>query len=90
MLAVAGWPLAELFHKTLAAKWDLEPLLAANDKVPSVLNGGLANTPPLFWMETIAAATLLGLITAKSNKSESGDYGFVPFGISAGKTDQQQ
>jgi light-harvesting complex II chlorophyll a/b binding protein 4 len=46
MLAAAGWPLSELWHKEIANIIGLDSILASADKAPSVLNGGLAN----FWI----------------------------------------
>lgn len=43
MLAAAGWPLSELWHKEIASVLGLDSILASADKAPSVLNGGLAN-----------------------------------------------
>lgn len=54
MLAAAGWPLSELWHKEIASLLGLESILAAADKAPSVLNGGLAN----FWIIGTAAIAL--------------------------------
>jgi Chlorophyll A-B binding protein len=90
MLAAAGWPIAELFHKAIASNFDLQPILALHDKVPSVLNGGLALTPALFWVAAIqAAATLEAVATKNANdgRSEPGDYGFDPLGYMKGKTE---
>ncbi|RYG64288.1 hypothetical protein EON64_14295, partial [archaeon] len=43
MLAAAGWSLSELCHKSLAIFFGLSRILAANDRSPSLVNGGLAN-----------------------------------------------
>merc|ERR1712127_833242 len=57
MLAAVGWPIAELFDKSIAAVFDLPTMLASGDRVPSVLNDGLEHAAfPLFWIATIAAA----------------------------------
>jgi hypothetical protein len=57
MLAVARWPLAELFHKNIASSLDLNPLLINQNQVPSVLNGRLSHTsPPFTWVAAIGAA----------------------------------
>jgi Chlorophyll A-B binding protein len=44
MLAAVGWPLSELWHKNIASVFGLPSILAANDRAPSILNGGLQNT----------------------------------------------
>jgi Chlorophyll A-B binding protein len=43
MLAAAGWPLSELWHKSFAETFGLDNILAAEGRAPSVLNGGLTN-----------------------------------------------
>jgi Chlorophyll A-B binding protein len=74
MLAAVGWPLSELYDKPLAHMWHLKPLLGVGDRVPSILNGGLAKVPPLYWVAVLAVA---GAIELKSlnNKSEWGPVG---------------
>jgi hypothetical protein len=92
MLAAVGWPIAELFHKGIASNFDMDPILAIQDRVPSVLNGGLAMTSPLFWVAAIGAAGALEAIATKNineGKTEPGDYGFDPLGFMAGKTEAQ-
>ena len=96
MLAAVGWPLAELNHNFLASKLDMEPLLVGGvrDKVPSVLNGGLALTNPLFWIGAIGAAAALEFVATKNSDSDSsrepGDLGFDPLSVLAGKSDRQR
>mmetsp|Transcript_5246 Transcript_5246/g.5802 ORF Transcript_5246/g.5802 Transcript_5246/m.5802 type:complete len:313 (-) Transcript_5246:69-1007(-) len=77
MLAAVGWPVAELAHKAIASQFDLNPILGVNDKVPSVLNGGLGLTNPLFWVTTISAAAALEFISIK-NGDNTGAFGFDP------------
>jgi hypothetical protein len=89
MLAVVGWPLAELFHKTIASNFDLQPILAQAGKVPSVLNGGLSLTSPLFWVAAISATAALEFISTKNQFKEPGDFGFDPLGL-GGETDKQK
>ena len=48
MLASVGWPAAELSHRIIADRLRLPELLGDNDRVPSVLNGGLNNNYALF------------------------------------------
>ena len=89
MLAAVGWPLAELTHKTFASQFDLEPILGLQDKVPSVLNGGLSLTNPLFWVGAISAAAALEFIATKNGDDDSrepGDFGFDPLSIMTGNT----
>lgn len=83
MLAAVGWPLAELYHKAIATNFDLPSILNVQDKVPSVLNGGLDATNPLFWVAAICAAATLEFIGTKNADAGmyQGDYGFDPFGF---------
>jgi hypothetical protein len=55
MLAAAGWIAAETLHTPLASWLDKDILLqegadSVAEKVPSVLNGGLQEVPPTFWV----------------------------------------
>ena len=60
MLAAVGWPIAELAHKSIASSFDLPSMLASADRVPSVLNDGLAHAGnPFFWIAAIAAASAI-------------------------------
>lgn len=55
MLAAAGWPLSELWHKEIADAFGLDSILASEGKAPSVLNGGLDNT----WIISAAVVSLV-------------------------------
>ena len=60
MLAAAGWPLAELLDKKLAYAVHLKPLLVFQDRVPSVLNGGLSQSiSPIYWAAVLEVATMI-------------------------------
>jgi hypothetical protein len=93
MLAVAGWIGSELFDKPLANMLDLKPLLVFNDRVPSVLNGGLDRTPPAYWAAVLGVAFAIETIgmlkemnaSNSGSKITPGDFGFDPLGL-AGKT----
>ena len=91
MLAAVGWPLAELFHKNIAANWGLDPILNAHDRVPSVLNGGLGNVSPVFWASTLALAAVIEICSGALAESgiQSGDLGFDPLGL-GGKRDENK
>eukprot|EP00980_Cylindrotheca_fusiformis_P010391 scaffold2308_cov103-Cylindrotheca_fusiformis.AAC.10 len=72
MLAAVGWPIAELFHKSIAHSFDMEPLLASNDRVPSILNDGLAHVPfPAFWIPVIAATAAVELAESFTEEASS-------------------
>ena len=94
MLAAVGWPMAELMHKNIANAFDLAPLLASNDRVPSILNDGLSHAHfPAFWIATIALAAALEITESvaenDSCKLDPTDYGFDPLNL-GGKTDGQK
>ena len=97
MLAAAGWPLSELLDKKLAYLVGLKPLLVFQDRVPSVLNGGLGRTSPAFWAATLGVAFAiesLGLMRSKSAEENGvkyvpGDLGFDPFNL-AGKNVEEK
>lgn len=85
MLASLGWPASELYHKELAEAFDLESILAVNDRAPSVMNGGLLNG----WVEatlgfTIVLAGILEFIQQQRDKDGTaapGDIGFDPLNL---------
>lgn len=83
MLAAVGWPLAELFHKTIADAWELPNALNLHDRVPSVLNGGLGNVSPIFWATALAAAALVEAFSGSVGEIQSADLGFDPLGLSS-------
>jgi len=71
MLATVGWPIAELFHKTIAASFDMEPSLASHDRVPSILNDGLSHAPfPAFWIPVIAGAAAIEFAETRKEDAE--------------------
>ena len=72
MLATLGWASAELFHKDIASVFELPTLLASSDRVPSILNDGLAHAGfPAFWIATIAAAAAIELSGVKEQNFSS-------------------
>jgi len=86
MLAAAGWPLSELFDKKIAIVLGMSPLLDSNDRVPSVLNGGLSQVSPLYWILCLGGAAVVDFYGSSKaqSKEESyfpGNLGFDPFGI---------
>ncbi|CAJ1931287.1 unnamed protein product [Cylindrotheca closterium] len=77
MLAAVGWPIAELFHNTIADNVGFPSLLASGDRVPSVLNDGLAHVPfAQFWIPVIAAASALEI--SQSLDQEEARYMLSP------------
>merc|ERR1712127_768640 len=87
MLAAAGWPISEVFDKKIASALGMSPLLDANDRVPSVLNGGLSKVSPIYWVGVLglaAAIDVLGTMKSKSadeGYSIPGNFGFDPLGL---------
>lgn len=70
MLAAAGWPISEMFDRKIATFFDLPPILDANDRVPSLLNGGLEKVIPEWWgfcLGLTAAIEIYGLQKARSS-----------------------
>lgn len=86
MLAAAGWPLSELLDTKIASVFGITPLVDASDRVPSVLNGGLENVSPLYWVLVVGLASAIevnGTINAQENAKEyfPGNFGFDPLGL---------
>ena len=86
MLAVVGWPLAELFDKPIAEMFGMQPALTSSGSSPSVLNGGLDRIDIEYWVAVIALAGFIELenMKQKEEKGKSytpGDCGFDPLGF---------
>ena len=85
MLAVVGWPLAELWDKTLADAVGLPTLLTKTGESPSLLNGGLEKVSPAYWVAIAALAGIIELenMKAKDDKKDyvPGDCNFDPLGM---------
>mmetsp|Transcript_44746 Transcript_44746/g.50170 ORF Transcript_44746/g.50170 Transcript_44746/m.50170 type:complete len:239 (-) Transcript_44746:91-807(-) len=86
MLAVVGWPLAELWDKPLADAAGLPTLLTSTGESPSLLNGGLSKVSVAYW---VAVASLAGIIELESSKMQEekgkdylpGDCNFDPLNL---------
>jgi len=92
MLASVGWVMSELTHNTLASQAGLDSLLGFSDKVPSVLNGGLGHTYPLFWIAAIAAGAALENVPNmydNGDRRAPGNFNFDPLGL-GGKDAKQK
>lgn len=86
MLAAAGWPISELFDKKLAAIAGLTPVLGADDRAPSLFNGGLEKISPIYWVAVLAGAAAIDVYGIKKSKSNDPEYfpgnlGFDPLGL---------
>jgi len=73
MLAAAGWPLSELWDKTLANVLGLDPVLDAANRAPSILNGGLGKVNPVYWAACLGAAAAIDLYQISKADSLKGD-----------------
>jgi hypothetical protein len=85
MLAVAGWPISELFDAKLANTFGLDPLVQSGDRAPSLFNGGLDKVSPIYWIACLGLAAAVDVygITKASKKAGyiPGDLGFDPLGV---------
>ena len=86
MLAVVGWPLAELFDKPLADAVGLPTLLTKTGASPSLLNGGLNKVDIAYWGAVIALAGIVEIESASTQEAKGKDYvagdcGFDPLGF---------
>jgi hypothetical protein len=86
MLAVVGWPLAELWDKPLADAAGLPSLLTKTGESPALLNGGLDRVPPAYWVAVIALAGVVELENMKMKEEKGKDYqpgdcNFDPLGL---------
>merc|ERR1712238_178995 len=86
MLAAAGWPLSELFSKTIATQFGMTSALdEATGRVPSVLNGGMGRISPIYWIGCIAVAAGVDLFVINSSSKQKGYFpgklDFDPLGL---------
>jgi hypothetical protein len=86
MLAVVGWPLAELFDKPIADAAGLPNLLTKSGESPSFLNGGLEKIDVAYWIAVAALAGIVELESAKMGEEKGKDYipgdcNFDPLGL---------
>lgn len=85
MLATVGWPISELVQPKLAAALGLPAAISTGGTAPSVLNGGLGNINPIFWLVAIGAAVAIEFKSLDMEKSGAmpGDVGFDPLGMNS-------
>eukprot|EP00536_Pseudo-nitzschia_multiseries_P006316 jgi/Psemu1/14959/gm1.14959_g len=74
MLAAAGWPLSELWDKSLAEAMNLPAALDEAGRVPSVLNGGLGKISIAYW----GFVLLLGSAVEVYGLTKVNEPGYVP------------
>jgi hypothetical protein len=90
MLAVIGWPLAELYDKPIADAAGLPTLLTKSGESPSILNGGLDRIDIAYWFAIICLGGAIELENMKMKEEKgkayvSGDCGLSGFMPSAAK-----
>uniref|UniRef100_A0A7S4JV13 Plastid light harvesting protein n=1 Tax=Odontella aurita TaxID=265563 RepID=A0A7S4JV13_9STRA len=95
MLAAAGWPLSEVFDRKIATALNLAPAVDANDRAPSLLNGGLGKVSPLYWVACLGLAAAVDFYGIQKSKENNPDYfpgnlGFDPFGVYPKDKDGQE
>lgn len=86
MLAVVGWPLAELFDKSIADMTGMPSALTSSGASPSLLNGGLERIDIEYWVAVVALAGFVELENQKTKEEKGkaytpGDCGFDPLGV---------
>jgi len=85
MLAAAGWPVSELLDKKIAVIFGLPTVLDVNNRVPSVLNGGMGKISPFYWGAIVVFAAAVDVYSlSQVSKKEGyfpGNLGFDPFGL---------
>merc|ERR1712151_445575 len=74
MLAVVGWPLAELWDKPLADAAGLPALLTNTGESPSLLNGGLDRVSVAYWVATFALAGIVEIENSKARDAKGNEY----------------
>lgn len=62
MLAAVGWPVSEIAQPYLAKALGQPDLLAAGEKAPSILNGGLDRINPLFFLAVLGFTGALPIV----------------------------
>jgi hypothetical protein len=86
MLAVVGWPLAELFDKPIAQLIGKPELLTKSGESPSLLNGGLEKIDIEYWLLVLGIAGLVEVSNADQKTAQAknyipGDCGFDPLNL---------
>ena len=86
MLAVVGWPAAELWDKPLADATGMPTLLTKSGESPSLLNGGLDKVLVAYWAAVVLFAGIVEIENMKMkderpNEYVPGDCNFDPLGL---------
>lgn len=86
MLAAAGWLLSEVFEKQILPMFGVPSLLDDEDRVPSLLNGGLDKVSPWYWISCIVVAAFIDINGMRREVFEAegyfpGNLGWDPIGF---------
>ena len=74
MLAVVGWPMAELLDKSIAKLFGLPNLLTKSGESPSILNGGLDKINPFYWAIAFSVGALVEYDAMKKKEADGDKY----------------
>jgi hypothetical protein len=74
MLAAAGWPLSELFDAKIANLIGMDPIVDYTDRAPSLLNGGLGQISPLYWIVCLVGAGFIDGYAISRGRSNTPNY----------------
>jgi Chlorophyll A-B binding protein len=86
MLAVVGWPLAELWDQSIATAIGLPTALTKSGSSPSLLNGGLEKIDIAYWAAVVLLAGVVEIESSKVQEAKGKDYlpgdcGFDPLNV---------
>jgi Chlorophyll A-B binding protein len=84
--AAVGWPISEIFDRSIADGLGMPALLAEGGRAASILNGGMESVSPVWWGSCLgltAAIDLYGIAKSRSGDPEyfPGNLGFDPLGF---------
>jgi Chlorophyll A-B binding protein len=74
MLAVVGWPIAELLDRPIAESLGLPALLTKSGESPSVLNGGLEKIDLAYWAAIFSLAGIIEIENMKMKEEKGKNY----------------
>jgi hypothetical protein len=86
MLAAAGWPLSELWDRSLADTLNLPSLLDDTGRVPALLNGGLGKVSPAYWLAIVvvgSAVDVYGLTKVNEKDYVPGNLNMDPLQVAS-------
>jgi len=84
MLAAAGWPLSELWDRSLAETFNLPSLLDDAGRVPALLNGGLGKIPLAYWGFVLFVGSFIdvyGLLKVNDKDYVPGNFKIDPLQV---------